>query len=462
MFIKQAIGVGSLLLDLNNYRHGKLSSQKEARDAIIEEQGKKLTVLAKDIIKNGLSPFDLPLVIDAEDEGKNFIVIEGNRRLTAINLLLKPELAEGTPIHAAFRKLSKDSQDAIPRVIDCVIAPNKKKGLVWINRKHASGLEGAGTDTWTAVAKARADAEQGIARPDLDAMNFVLASPNITSQLRDLLKGSKFNITTLERLITTSDIQEMMNFKIQDGRLVSQGDKDWTREVISDFVEVIANGKYDGADFTERTIDTREKRREFAKKVIGEHGSNKPSKEAWCIAGEPIQLPPARKAVSGKSITATPSLADQPNLIPKKFRLELPSGKINDIFTELKKLDVTVYRHSVSVLFRVFVELSIEDFIKHKSIDVGKDGKGNPIDKLSVRISRVLEFIRQNKLMTDKELKPLNISISDQNSLLSTDTLNAYVHSPWLNPEPLQLKVAWANIQPFMQVVWADRPSPTR
>ena len=96
MSIRQPISVGNLLLDTSNYRIVKQDSQKAARDAIIAEQGRKLVTLAEDVLLNGLNPSDLPIVVDALDGNQNFIVIEGNRRLTAINLLLKPELAEGT------------------------------------------------------------------------------------------------------------------------------------------------------------------------------------------------------------------------------------------------------------------------------------------------------------------------------------------------------------------------------
>jgi hypothetical protein len=158
MHIRQSVSVGNLLLDIANFRIVKQDSQKQARDAIIAEQGKKLVSLAKDIIEVGLNPFDLPLVVDAADGNGNYIVIEGNRRLTAIQLMLKPELADGTPLHAAFKKLNKHHADAIPQVMDCVIAPNRVAGQIWIDRKHQSGLDGAGTEPWSAMSKARADA----------------------------------------------------------------------------------------------------------------------------------------------------------------------------------------------------------------------------------------------------------------------------------------------------------------
>ena len=65
--IRQPISVGNLLLDVGNFRIVKQESQKAARDAIIDEEGRKLVVLAKDLLKYGPSPIELQLVIDAND-----------------------------------------------------------------------------------------------------------------------------------------------------------------------------------------------------------------------------------------------------------------------------------------------------------------------------------------------------------------------------------------------------------
>jgi hypothetical protein len=216
----QQISVGKLLLNVSNYRIVKQTSQKAARDAIIEEQGKKLITLAKDILENGLNPSDLPIVIDADDGDGNFVVIEGNRRITTINLLLDPELAKGHSIHKAFVKLGKAS-DSIPKVIYCSIAPTKKDALHWADRKHANGLGGAGTEPWTAMAKARADADRGEPAPALDVVNFVLTNKDLDAGVRSQLEGSKFNLTTLERLVTTKELQEGLGLSLDEGKIKS-------------------------------------------------------------------------------------------------------------------------------------------------------------------------------------------------------------------------------------------------
>ncbi len=456
MFERAKISIGNILLDLSNYRHGVAGSQKEARDAIIAEQGRKLSVLAKDIAENGLNPFDLPLVINAEDGNKNYTVIEGNRRITAISLMMKPELAEGTSVHAAFKRLNKNFSDSIPKVIDCVIAPNKQSGLVWINRKHANGLEGAGTEPWSSIAKARADAEQGIPRPDLDAVNYVLTNKDIDSNVREILEGSSFNLSTLERILTTKEAQDAIGLSVQDGKLISDQDQTWLKKVITDIVTVIATRSHQGKKFTERDIDSQEKRTAFSASIISNNPGKKKADTSWQVSGKPksIKSPPKRNPSNSKSTTSTD---DRTTLIPKGFKLELPSGKVNDVFMELRKLRVVNYRHAVSVLFRVFFEFSLDDYIQKHGINLPKDGKGNVKDSLSVRLSKVVEHSKKEKLFTEKELKPINVAISDKNSILASETLNAYVHSQWLNPDPMQLKLAWNNVELFIRRLWESK-----
>ena len=451
MNIRQSISIGNLLLDIKNYRIVSQDSQKDARDAIIAEQGKKLVKLAADIIDEGLSPIDLALVIDADDGNQNYIVIEGNRRITAINLLLKPELCEGTPIHGAFKKLHKDHADAIPKVLECVIVPNRKAGAVWINRKHESGLEGAGTEPWQSIAKARADVDQGKQRPDLDAVNFVLSNPQLSPAVRKVLEGSQFNITTLRRVVETKGVQQIAGFTLQDGKLVSDHTKDRIQGILTEIVTVIASGKTaDGDVFTVRDIDKEDDRKDFVSAIADKHPKKKKVTEPWTISGVPVKTVLKVKAKS----KSTPSTEEQLNLIPRSFKLELTAGKINDIFVELKQLDVMKYRHAVSVLFRVFFEFSLDNYITKHGIKLPVDKNGHVKDSLPIRLESVKTHVQTTHLLTDKELKPIFVAIGDKNSFLSPDTLNAYVHSLWINPDPTSLKISWNNVQLFLERLW--------
>jgi hypothetical protein len=451
----QQISVGNLLLNVSNYRIVKQTSQKAARDAIIEEQGKKLVTLAKDILENGLNPSDLLIVVDANDGDQNHIVIEGNRRLTTINLLLDPELARGHSIHSTFVKLGKES-DAIPKVIYCSIAPSRKDALRWADRKHANGLGGAGTEPWTAMAKARADVDQDKPAPALDVVNFVLTNKELDSRVRRQLEGSKFNLTTLERLVTTTELQDSVGLIVDNGKVTSKNNMDWVRTVLSDVVSTIATGSRGGRKWTERDIDTQERRAMFAKDVAADPKGKKPNKR-WAVSGRPKDVDGrASSATKAKKVQTTPSTADQVNLISRSFKLELPAGKINDIFTELKKLDVTTYPHAVSVLFRVFLDLSLDNYIEKQGVQL-PENNGRKDDRLKVRLQKVVDHVKHSDLLSAKQLQPLRVAMSNSNSLLATETLHAYVHSRWMHPDPLELKTSWLNTQAFLEKIWTTK-----
>mgnify|MGYP000364606493 CR=1 FL=1 len=87
------IKLTSLFVNTENYRFEPLSSQKEAIDKMIEDQGDKLYSLVDDIVTNGLSPVDLIIVTPNEDSNK-YVVLEGNRRITSLKLLNNPTLID--------------------------------------------------------------------------------------------------------------------------------------------------------------------------------------------------------------------------------------------------------------------------------------------------------------------------------------------------------------------------------
>jgi hypothetical protein len=304
------------------------------------------------------------------------------------------------------------------------------------------------------MAKARADAEQGTPRPDLDAVNFVLTNPRLNPKVRELLEGSEFMLTTLQRLVETKDVQQVAGFTIQDGKLISNQSKERIQGILTEIVTVIATGKMaDGQKFTVRVIDSKDEREEFITDVAAKHPKKKRGGGAWTVCGTPAKT--TLKGVKPKT-RGTPSTEEQPNLIPKKFKLQLPAGKINDIFVELKELDVTKRRHSVSILFRVFFELTLDDYIKKHDIQLPPDKAGWVRDNMPVRLEAVKTHVQQTKLLSDKELKPIHVAISNKHSFLAPDTLSAYVHSPWMNPNPLDLKISWADIQLFVERLWTS------
>ena len=62
------LNIDNLLLDLQNPRITRSSSQREVLQKIIEDQDLKLVVLAESIVSDGLNPMDRWLVVKSPDE----------------------------------------------------------------------------------------------------------------------------------------------------------------------------------------------------------------------------------------------------------------------------------------------------------------------------------------------------------------------------------------------------------
>src|SRR5438105_15852518 len=87
------IEASKLRFDLKNPRLPITpDSQREAYGQMADAQGGKLLALAKDIALYGLNPAQRFMVIP--DDDTHFIVLDANRRLTAIRALENPELVK--------------------------------------------------------------------------------------------------------------------------------------------------------------------------------------------------------------------------------------------------------------------------------------------------------------------------------------------------------------------------------
>lgn len=88
------------------------------------------------------------LVVEAKDSPGKFIVIEGNRRLTAAKLLLNPDLA---PIRKeSVKKASIEAVFPPPKELPALIFKQPENILYYLGYRHITGIK-----TWGSLAKAK-------------------------------------------------------------------------------------------------------------------------------------------------------------------------------------------------------------------------------------------------------------------------------------------------------------------
>ncbi|MDQ0149158.1 hypothetical protein J2S18_001088 [Eubacterium multiforme] len=132
-------------------------------------------------------------------------------------------------------------------------------------------------------------------------------------------------------------------------------------------------------------------------------------------------------------------------LIPSTFHARINVPRIQQIYKELKRLDVSEYPNSVSVLFRVFFELTVDEYIEQTNLQ----GITNN-DKLNKKVQACIDDLKKKNLFDKYKAKPINVAISTNDSLFSINTFNSYVHNKHMIPDPMQLKNTWNQFESFI------------
>ncbi len=146
-----------------------------------------------------------------------------------------------------------------------------------------------------------------------------------------------------------------------------------------------------------------------------------------------------------------PSTMDRNTLIPKDFNILIHERRINNIFIELKLMDISKYENAISVLLRVFLELTLDSFITHKSITTVHENSN-----LRTKLEKVAEHLEDNGILTKQELSPIRVAYSQANSITAINTFNQYVHNLNHFPAGRDLKTSWDNYQFFIQKIWEN------
>ena len=134
----------------------------------------------------------LLVVPDEEDKGK-YIVIEGNRRLTAVKLLSNPELS--IVKKEAIKKICAEAEFK-PTNIPCLIFNEKQEILKYLGFRHITGIK-----SWRLLEKARYLLE--LRETDFKGIPFLQAC-------RDIAKSIGSSSSYIRRLLTGVELYKIV------------------------------------------------------------------------------------------------------------------------------------------------------------------------------------------------------------------------------------------------------------
>ena len=428
------VPVADLLLDEENPRLATPNQgQRETIRTMAAFQGSRLQKLATDIVEYGLDPSDLFIVMEVGN--KRYVVLDGNRRMTALKALQSPEIVNGAVPPGVLRSLKRLNNKYDPEINDavlCIVVNERTEADHWIELKHTGYQDGAGPLRWGPDEGARFRARTGgTLDAETQALNFLQRRGDITTDFR-----GKVPTTTFRRILRTPEAREKIGVDWKDNSLTIIGDEDAVAKALLYVANDLAQGKV-----TVRQLDRKADRVRYAEELPDEIKVTRRQEQAGERADATKQK---------RSSRATPKQRTHDRLIPGTANLNVTDARIRDIENELKRLSLQQYPNAVSVLFRVFLELTADAYIENSSLpNVTEDSA----------LGRKLQVVTSD-LVTKKKLVPQQARVvrraSQRNSYLgpSITGMHQYLHNQYLFPGPADLRADWDTLQPWFKAVW--------
>lgn len=234
-----SISVALLQLDTNNFRLGAAENQRECIALMLAEKKSRdyLIHLAKDIAGRGLSPAPIIVVKNGNDQ---FVVRDGNRRITAIKLLNNPAEAP-EQYRAVFSTIAKTASNTIPIEIDCILT-DEQTALEIMELEHLGYQDGIGQINWGTNEKDNLIEFKG-ERIQNDVARAVC------SYLKDMgVDGTeKVKATIFQRLFQDENIRQAVGIYWDGTSITAERDEKDVAHILSEIL----------LDFTERGYITR-------------------------------------------------------------------------------------------------------------------------------------------------------------------------------------------------------------
>jgi hypothetical protein len=338
-----------------------------------------------------------------------------------------------------------DRKDIEP--IACFEVASRDEGNQWIYLRHTGENEGRGVVGWSGLAASRFRGSD----PALQALEFVRNHGNLNDDQKHLIDHT-FPITTLDRLLSTREIRDLIGVDVVERKLRSGLPADEVMKPLRRMVLDLAEKKVNVSQLKNKAEQTAYIQNFSAtdrpdlsnmgtvRAVENIHGSE--------FKSRPDLQPPAKRRI--------PDPSERKTVVPSRLRLNVHDNKVAAIYNELKKLKIEDFPNAASVLLRVFLELSVDCYMDAHSKPLRFKNKQNKlIDKtLKQKVKEVVDHLVDVKGCDRRDFSGVMRALSVEHSPLYIDLLHAYLHNRFVTPKTRDLIGGWDDAQRFFERIW--------
>lgn len=441
----KSIALANLRVDQQNPRLAdpRPTSQAETLEAIARWDEKKLLAIAKHIQASGLDPSSLPIVMQESAKSRFYVVLEGNRRITAAKALGNPDLVRRGVGDAVYRAL-KDLQPRAIKAVRCVVVDSREEARPWIELRHQGEQGGAGLIPWLSMEAARF-AEQFGGKPSygLKAMRFLEDAGALDEATKDRIRKG-FPLTTLERLLNSPDIRNVIGIAKHRGDWVTHFPDAEVAKPLRRIVSDLAHKHIKVSDVDDVAL---------MKTYIGEFKTSE-LPDPTTRKKDPHALGTDPKSERRKSKQAKKARRSHERVtwVPAGFGLNVTDKRCSNIFIELQELKIEKFRNSGAVLSRVFLELSLDHYLDR---DCAWSQKQIDNSKLRDKMNAAASHLNGCGKLTRNEHRAIQRAAKDDARLAPMITsFNGYIHSSKMVPIVSDLNSEWEVLAPLFSAIW--------
>ncbi|RWE74984.1 MAG: hypothetical protein EOS63_24885 [Mesorhizobium sp.] len=419
------IALGALLVNRANDRHGELENETAAIAQLFASQEQHMRNLAKDLVAKG-EVFEPPLVFP---DGDKFVVADGNRRTTCLKLLSMPRRAPTVELQQFFAELRRQWRGRFPDKIECRVETDRDRVDDILFRRHTGVQGGIGQSNWNDRMKNNFVIRTGKG-------NGLHVADEIEARLASakMLPSRKIPRSNMNRLLSAESLRNRLGLSVRKGKLEFIREEQATLRALERVASDLATRKVTLEDIW----DTEAK---LAYIDDLDREGILPT-----VAPKPKATPPSTSTPTypASQKPSPPKAAAWPHLIPNvdygvTWTAHLQRHR--EIWEELQfKLRLSDHPNAISVLLRVLLELSVDNYVKETPLSIVNEN-----DNLSRKAVKVAEDMYARAMIDKKYLGVIN-KLQHAENLISMDTLNRYVHSPNFNVSPEHLKMLWGTL----------------
>jgi hypothetical protein len=480
------ISLNLIRLDQENVRFGGdvADNEREAIQLLMadSDDARKIYRLAEHIAQNGLDPTELQLL--APDGDGRYIVLEGNRRLTALKLLQKPDLCPDSRLARSFFELHEGIGGSLPEEIDCSIVTSREDGNMWIELKHTGENRGIGRVGWDSDIRDERRARQtGVESIGRQIRNLIRSEESLFSE--DTRQGvSRIPVTTLTRLFASRVAQDAFQLQVVGRKLMPKLEMELIAPSLEYAISLFVESGYNVNDIksasdrenfigkiSEELLPLNLKSRSSASGSVQNQGGSSTESSNNSEETSGMERSDGNESFSASTSSGTGSGAyggkarARASIRQRKYifpwPLNIDNPRINEIYRDLRsKLLVEKCPNSVSIVFRVFIEVSCDHYLKKQNengVDIFRLDNKKPLVEsasLSQKIASISEYLFSQSIIDKSENKAIRKRATSSDSIGSVDHLNQFVHSSASQPIPSELNDLALDYKPLLEAIW--------